>query len=215
MVILSLWMSVTPPYVETVPTSPGAQELICHFPVAPFTTSFVINAILLIICAFFAFLTRKLPDNFNESRFIAFCVYSTLIIWLSVLPAYITATTSSLRVSLLCAMLILNASVPLILIYFPKVYAILYVSAESLHVRKTTTRSSHSNYNCPDYLDKVAPDLVSSSSVTGCKKTTSCATSSSAVMRRGDVITSNKVAPIVDTSICEKPEADQSLSKWI
>ena len=220
--MLALWLTFEPPYAETVTPRAGYQEIICNFPSPPFTASAVYNGILLITCAFFAFLTRKVPDNFNESRFIGFCVYSTLIIWVSVMPAYITANTSTLRVCLLCTIILLNASVPLLLIFFPKVYAIYCKSTETLNVRRIT--HSHSNSMCPDCIDMAAPDLVSTSSVGATCHTHLSSTTKRITATDSSVPTAlNKVVPLalaVNPTIVENEEErdekkEDDIDKWM
>lgn len=200
--MLTIWLSFSLPYVETVSPEPGKQEIICHFPLLTFIASIIFNGILLIICAVFAFMTRKLPDNFNESRFIAFFVYSTLIIWIAIIPAYLTATTSSLKVGLLSTCLILNATVPLLVIFIPKLYAVHFVNTDSLHVKKSGL--SHTHSRCPECLDMVAPDLVSTSSVHQTRGVSRCMSS----RHLPDATITNKVAPIMpkESSICETGE---------
>lgn len=41
----------------------------------------LLNCVLLAFCTLYAFKTRSLPDNFNESKFIAFSCYATVITW--------------------------------------------------------------------------------------------------------------------------------------
>ena len=49
-------------------------ELVCQVPWRVISAPLAYNALLVIICSCYAFKTRHLPDNFNEARFITFCV---------------------------------------------------------------------------------------------------------------------------------------------
>ena len=44
--------------------------------------------LLIIICTVYAVKTRNIPENFNESKFIGFSMYTTCIIWLAFVPIY-------------------------------------------------------------------------------------------------------------------------------
>lgn len=50
--------------------------------------SLTYNMILITTCTLFAVKTRKIPENFNESKFIGFTMYTTCIIWLAFVPIY-------------------------------------------------------------------------------------------------------------------------------
>ena len=76
------------------------------------------------ICAYYAFRSRKLPDNFNESRYIAFCVDTTLLIWLSFLPTYFITSRAYHKVLVMSSALIINATVNLICLFLIKLCAL-------------------------------------------------------------------------------------------
>ncbi len=46
------------------------------------------NMILIFLCTWYAFKTRKIPENFNEAKYIGFTMYSTCIIWLAFIPIF-------------------------------------------------------------------------------------------------------------------------------
>ena len=50
--------------------------------------SLLYNMILIILCTVYAFKTRKIPENYNEAKYIAFTMYSTCIVWLAFIPIY-------------------------------------------------------------------------------------------------------------------------------
>lgn len=61
--------------------------------------SLLYNIFLILACTIYAFKTRKIPENFNETRLIGFTMYSTSILWLSFGPIYF-ATQNNFRASL-------------------------------------------------------------------------------------------------------------------
>ena len=75
-------------------------DLTCSSHTVAYITSISYNGLLLLAAMYCAFKTRKLPDSFNESKFMAFCVYSTVIIWLSFIPASFAVRTAFLQVIL-------------------------------------------------------------------------------------------------------------------
>ena len=72
----------------------------------------------------YAFLARKVPSNFNESKFIGISVYSTLVVCLAAVPVYSTAVNVIQMFATLCVVLLLNSYLTVAFIYFPKLYAI-------------------------------------------------------------------------------------------
>jgi len=54
-------------------------ELVCQVPWRVISTPLAYNALLVVVCSYYAFKTRHFPDNFNEARFINFCVRGLFI----------------------------------------------------------------------------------------------------------------------------------------
>ncbi|KAI0214751.1 Metabotropic glutamate receptor [Lamellibrachia satsuma] len=73
-------------------------ELACTMPQRGFIVALCYNVLLVVVCTCYAFKARTLPNNFNETKYISFCVYTTLVIWLAFLPSYFTTTRAFFQV---------------------------------------------------------------------------------------------------------------------
>ncbi|XP_045192244.2 metabotropic glutamate receptor 3-like [Mercenaria mercenaria] len=110
-------------------------ELFCNLPHAGLLSSLSFNLILVLICTFYAFKTRKLPDNYKESRYIAFCVDTTLLIWITFVPTYFTTTTAAAKTTILAVSLLLNSSVTITCLFIPRIHS-LYKSLKNCSTAK-------------------------------------------------------------------------------
>lgn len=85
-----VWLFVSPPGIRHY--NPGGRRndviLKCRIEETSFLISLTYNMLLILICTVYAIKTRKIPENFNESKFIGFTMYTTCIIWLAFLPIY-------------------------------------------------------------------------------------------------------------------------------
>uniref|UniRef100_A0A0K0EKG0 G_PROTEIN_RECEP_F3_4 domain-containing protein n=1 Tax=Strongyloides stercoralis TaxID=6248 RepID=A0A0K0EKG0_STRER len=100
--------------------------------------SLAYNILLIILCTIYAFKTRKIPENFNETRLIGFTMYSTSILWLSFGPIYF-ATQNNFRIQItsLCMCISLSGSVALACFFFPKVYIVLWQPYKNVRTRQS------------------------------------------------------------------------------
>lgn len=75
--------------------------------------------LLLASCVVLAVRTRRLPHNFNETRFVGAAAYATCVIWLAFFPLYAAAEA---RTATLCAGVSLSAGVCVVLALGPRVW---------------------------------------------------------------------------------------------
>ena len=120
-------------------------ELLCNMPLMSLVIPLSFNISLLLLCAVFGFLTRKLPDNFNESWYIFISVSTTIFIWIAFLPTYLMAFYAYHKAALLALALILNASVTILCLFVPKIYALYFVDEKNIKITnfdfETSTKS--------------------------------------------------------------------------
>ena len=133
---------ITPPEAQQrMPVSTIQRvELQCKLPLQNLLIPLSYNIILLLLCAIFGFLTRKLPDNFNESWYIFIAVTTTMFVWIACLPTYFVAFYAYHKAALLALGLIMNGIVISLCLYAPKIYAIYYVDEKDIQISRLGSR---------------------------------------------------------------------------
>ncbi|RWS25535.1 metabotropic glutamate receptor-like protein [Leptotrombidium deliense] len=98
-----IWFLVEPPGIRVYVPEEKRNEAIlkCMVKDSSFLVSLVYNMLLITTCTIYAVKTRKIPENFNESKFIGFTMYTTCIIWLAFVPIYFgTGNSFEVRISI-------------------------------------------------------------------------------------------------------------------
>lgn len=138
-----VWFVVEPPSVRREHPDGKRDQVIlkCRIKDSSFLVSLVYNMTLICICTVYAIKTRKIPENFNESKFIGFTMYTTCIIWLAFVPIYFgTGNSFQIQITTLCVSISLSAYVALFCLFSPKIYIIL--CHPDKNVRKLTMNSA-------------------------------------------------------------------------
>ena len=121
---------------ETVLAYPTNKDvlLICNIQGYDLVYALTYNTLLIALCTFYAFRTRKTPANFNEARYIGFAMYTTCIIWIAFLPVQFGVNKDYATVTL-SINTTLNATTLLLCIFGPKVYIVVFRPSRNLRSR--------------------------------------------------------------------------------
>nr|CAB3227948.1 extracellular calcium-sensing receptor-like [Phallusia mammillata] len=141
-VLCVTWLLVEPPSVERVinPATPNTMVLACEMGSIPIVACVYGYLCILALTAFvLAFRARKLPENFNEAKFVTFAMLIFFIVWLSFIPAYLTTEGTS-STAVYCIAILASTYGLLGCIFFPKLYVIFVTPNRNTiqEVRRTT-----------------------------------------------------------------------------
>ncbi|XP_053447825.1 G-protein coupled receptor family C group 6 member A [Nycticebus coucang] len=145
--ICTLWLTFAAPAVEENVSLPRVIILECEEgSIFAFGTMLGYIAILAFICFICAFKGRKLPENYNEAKFITFGMLIYFIAWITFIPVYATTFGKYLPAVEIIVILISNYGI-LCCTFFPKCYVILCkqeTNTKSAFLKMIYSYSSHS-----------------------------------------------------------------------
>uniref|UniRef100_A0A674IA05 Vomeronasal type-2 receptor 1-like n=1 Tax=Terrapene triunguis TaxID=2587831 RepID=A0A674IA05_9SAUR len=164
--ICTAYLTCIPPYVYKnmefqnvkiiLECNEGSIEFLC--------TMFGFDVFLAVLCFITAFIARKLPDNFNEAKFITFGMLVFFIVWISFVPAYLS-TRGKFKVVVEIFAILASSFGLLGCIFLPKRYIILLKperNTEEIISGKATTNDNSAPSTSASCTSEVTNSTLSS-----------------------------------------------------
>ncbi|XP_041441613.1 extracellular calcium-sensing receptor [Xenopus laevis] len=126
-ILCAFWLIFSPPFSELdTDTKPGVIIVNCNEgSLTAFWCMLGYLGLLATISFIVAFLARRLPDSFNEAKFITFSMLAFLSVWVSFIPAYLSAK-GMYTVAMEVFAILSSTWAVVICIFVPKCFIVLF-----------------------------------------------------------------------------------------
>lgn len=155
---------IEPPETELQFPNEKLNLLVCKESSSTILSPLAFIFVLIIMCTCYAFKTRNVPENFNETKFVGFAIYTTCVIWIAFFPIYYG---SEMQIITKCLCISLSSIMTLIFMFFPKIYIILIHPEKNIRALFTTSKSIRCHIGATHHLNISQKTSSSISSVHG------------------------------------------------
>ncbi|XP_059109690.1 vomeronasal type-2 receptor 116-like [Peromyscus eremicus] len=146
-VLCGIWLATSPPFIDQdAHAEYGHIIIVCNK-----GSAIAFHCVLGYLCFLalgsyiMAFLSRNLPDTFNEAKFLSFSMLVFFCVWVTFLPVY-HSTKGNVMVAMEVFSILASSAALLGFIFAPKCYIILLrPDKNSLHYMRETNHSRRSN----------------------------------------------------------------------
>ena len=118
---------------------------VCYHPPFDIAVAMGYDLLLLMVSAFYAFRTRKIPACFNEAKYLGVVTYLHVLILICFLPIYLVDVKADVLTLALSTSLFLSATSFIVVLFGPKIYIMIFRPARNARSISMRSFTSHSH----------------------------------------------------------------------